>query len=493
MQFTLISGIPNCCPGGRACALSRPRHQQRKAVTRLVVWLAVLAVTIAIPAHACDQTSNSGVGIGPSQQAAQPAPQQNVAPIVEHLLGDLGGVRSSLENQGIFLLLDATTEFAGNVSGGTKQGATSANQIGLEVDIDWQRLAGITGLSTHAIVVNRSGASDSMLFGDHLLPVQEIYGAGGDAAVHLVSVYAQEKWFGGALDFAVGRMNVEKDFASSLLYCNFMNNSQCGDPKALPAGDIGHSAFPDAVWAGRLRVRPIPQIYVESGLYQVNQGLYTDKYDRTGFEFNTSRDSGVYVPVEVAYEPRIGSARMPGHYKIGFGYDSSSTYKDFATALSGSNAGAPVPTRTGNTQVWVLVDQMLLRQGPGDQDGIIVIGSFARNDPNRSAYAEQYTAGLIDRGFWKERPKDTVGLLFDYSTISGVLGKVQALEAEFGIPFSNQATGVQTHEMIVEANYDIHVVRGLNFQPEFEYVIRPNAQANIHNAAVFGFKAHVQF
>ena len=86
-----------------------------------------------------------------------------------------------------------------------------------------------------------------------------------------------------------------------------------------------------------------------------------------------------------------------------------------------------------------------------------------------------------------------MALLFNYNTMSGPLGKVQAEEAELGLPFSNGATGVQTHEMILEANYNIHVYRGLDFRPEFQYVFRPNAQSNIHNAAVFGFKAHVQF
>ena len=61
--------------------------------------------------------------------------------------------------------------------------------------------------------------------------------------------YAQEKLYGGLLDIAEGRMNVENDFANSPLYCSFMNNGLCGDPKALPGGDIGHSAYPDAVWA----------------------------------------------------------------------------------------------------------------------------------------------------------------------------------------------------------------------------------------------------
>jgi hypothetical protein len=31
------------------------------------------------------------------------------------------------------------------------------------------------------------------------------------------------------------------------------------------------------------------------------------------------------------------------------------------------------------------------------------------------------------------------------------------------------------------------------FRPEFEYMFQPNAQSNIRNAAVFGFKAHVEF
>ena len=301
---------------------------------RVAANVGVLAVLAAMPTILRAQATNSGVGVGPSLQAAQPFAQKNVAPTVEHLFGDVGGVRTNLENHGIYLLLDATTELAGNVSGGIKQGATFANQVGLETDVDWQRLAGIIGLSTHVIIVNRSGSNDSKLFGDNLLPVQEIYGSGGDVALHLVSAYAQEKVYGDKLDIAEGRMNVENDFASSPLYCNYMNNALCGDPKALPGGDIGHSAFPDAVWSARVRVRPIEEIYVETGIYEVNQGLYSDANFRSGFKFDSSRDSGVYVPVEIAYEPLVGSAKLPGHYKIGFGYDSSSTYKAFSTALT---------------------------------------------------------------------------------------------------------------------------------------------------------------
>jgi len=437
----------------------------------------------------------AAVGLPSRAKAQYATPTQAIdAPPVERLFGDWDDPQSTLGSRGINVQLDALTEFAGNVSGGVKQGATFSSQIGFNNDINWERLAGITGLSTHIIIVNRSGSSDSTLFGDNLLPVQEIYGSGGDVAVHLVSAYAQETLYDGRLDFSAGRMNVENDFASSSLYCNFMNNELCGDPKALPGGDIGHSAYPDAAWGARVHAFPTPDIYITTGVYQVNQGTYSDANFRTGFKFDDSQTSGVYLPVEIAWVPKLGPDQLPGHYKIGFGYDSSSGYKDFANVLASDGVpGYVARTRTGNTQVWALVDQMLVRQGPGGDQGIIALAGFIDNDPNHTEYAQQYFAGVIDRGFWAARPQDAINFLFNYVTISGVLGKVEAAEQTLGLPLSNGATGIQTHETILELNYDIHVFRGVHMQPDFQYVFRPNAQSNIKDAAVFGFRANVQF
>jgi porin len=67
------------------------------------------------------------------------------------------------------------------------------------------------------------------------------------------------------------------------------------------------------------------------------------------------------------------------------------------------------------------------------------------------------------------------------------------LDAEYGLPLANGATGIQTNEAVLEVNYDFHVLPGLSVEPDFQYVIRPNAQSNIGNAAVFGFKSHISF
>ena len=457
------------------------------AISRILGFpAAVFLVTVGPSALAADAQAIDPATLSPTQ-AIDAAP-------AERLFGNWGGLQDDLIRQGIGIRFDAVTEFAGNISGGTRQVATFANQVGFTADVNWERLADITGLSTHLTIVNRSGSNTSRGFGDNLLPVQEIYGAGGDVAFHFVSLYAEETLFDRRLDLELGRMNVENDFASSPLYCNFMNNALCGDPKALPGGDIGHSAYPDGVWGARLRVRPIAQAYVEVGAYESNRGLYGDKYFRSGFRFDTSQDSGAYLPVEVAWEPVFGEDKLPGRYKLGFGYDTSAGYKDFTNALAADGvAGHQLHSHAGNTQFWALADQMLVRNGAKDDEGIIALAGIIENDPNNTQYADQYFVGLVDRGFWSARPRDAVSFLFTYVTVSDRIAKIQAVEQSLGLPLSNGATGIQSHELLVEANYNLNVTDGLYLQPDFQYVIRPNAQSNLQDAPVFGFRAYVDF
>src|SRR5580704_222660 len=68
------------------------------------------------------QQTNSGVGIEPSQQEAEPPTPAPASAGPPHLFGDWGGLRTDLGNFGIDLNLDYTTESAGNVAGGVAPG-----------------------------------------------------------------------------------------------------------------------------------------------------------------------------------------------------------------------------------------------------------------------------------------------------------------------------------------------------------------------------------
>jgi len=463
------------------------RSKSRPSGVRSAAALAVLALGLGAPS-AYAQDTNPGFSLGPSESLSPPTETPAAAP--EHLFGDPGGIRGKLSRVGVDLTLNYIAEVAGNVSGGLKRGTAYAGQVGFEADIDFEKMAGIRGLSFHTVIVNRQGGQLGRTIGDNLNQVQEIYGAGGDVVAHLVYAYFEESLLNGRVDIAGGWEPELNDFSASPLYCNFMNNSLCGNPKTLPGSDIGLSSYPDGVLAGRVRVRPTADTYIQVGAFGVNQGLYNNRYYRSGWSFDTSQYSGVEIPVEVAYEPQVGAQRMPGHYKFGAGYDTT-RYPQFLT-----NAGSfPNGVRNRGNQLafWALADQMIVRNGPGATDGIILLGGYAHADPSLSAYADQFFAGLLDRDFWPARPLDTIGVLFNYQSVSGPLSKEQGLDAAFGLPYANGATGTQSHQEIIEVNYDIHVYRGVNVQPTFQYYFRPNGQANIKDAAIFGFKSVINF
>lgn len=456
---------------------------------------------------ALPQTLNSGVSIGPSSQVSTPLVPANEPPLPtpEALAVNPLGLRRYLADHGVALLFDTINEYTGNISGGggpaptgtqTRGGSDVAGQVGFETDVDWERLAGLQGFSTHLLVLSRYGGQPASLkIGDNLNPNPEIYGAGGNVVAHLAYAYGEETFADGRVDVTAGRIPLLNDFSSSPLYCNYMNNTLCGNPRG-DTENVYHSAAPDANWAFRVRVRPLTDYYVQTGVFFSESGIYTDKYDRSGWKFDASDISGEAFPVEVGWEPSVGSRHMPGHYKLGFVYDNNRHADDYTDARGAPAAlsGLPARQRTGSTSSYLLADQMVVRSGPGANDGLVLLGGFYNNDPETSVRAYQVLAGAVARHFWSNRPSDGIAFLLSYTRISGRLGKAQALDQELGAPLlANGATGIQTYSEVFELNYQIHAYRGVEVAPDFQYFFRPNAQANLPDAAFLGVKTHIEF
>ena len=258
----------------------------------------------------------------------------------------------------------------------------------------------------------------------------------------------------------------------------------------------GFSAWPDATWGGWVRARPTNNSYLQVGLYQVSRYLYTNNAGfRSGWLLSGSGSTGVEVPVEAAWQPRFGHDKLPGNYKIGLGFDSSD-YPAFGRdviGVPGTLTLSPQGTQQGRVQYWVLIDQMVLRNGSGPNDGLILLGGYVHDDPGSFVRSDELFGGFVNQGFWKARPADAFSALLSYQKVSGQLSSEQRLDQLFGLPLANDATGVQTREIIVELNYQIHVIQGVTFAPDFQYINRPNGQANIHDAVILGFKSHVVF
>ncbi|GAN52901.1 carbohydrate porin [Tanticharoenia sakaeratensis] len=428
------------------------------------------------------------------QDITPPLPQP------EAILTDPFGWNTYLRNRGVAFTFDNTNEFTGAITKptpgyGLRQGSSNAGQYSMESDIDWERLAGWRGFSTHAVIVGRYGIPASRMFGDNLNPSSEIYGAGGNVAVHFVYGYGEETLFNGHLDIIAGRIPFLNDFSSNPLYCNFMNNAFCGNPKAS-SDNIAHSSYPDAVWSTRIRVRPTKTTYIQTGVYFAQAGIYGNTQYRTGFKFNGADINGEAIPVEAGWEPIFSKGTLPGHYKLGFAWDTTDhkdTYYDGygnPYVLSGLD-----PRRNhGSWAAWALADQMLYHhKGGAPAAGLTAIAGAYFNSQRTSTRAQQYEIGLLDRGFWASRPLDAVGANFSYVRVAPKVGQTQALQLQYDDPLLNGSYGVQKYGMVLELLYQIHVFRGVTFAPDFQYYWRPGAQEVLHNAAMLGFKSHIQF
>lgn len=156
-------------------------------------------------------------------------------------------------------------------------------------------------------------------------------------------------------------------------------------------------------------------------------------------------------------------------------------------------SGATARRDHGRTSLWITADQMLMRNGPAENDGLVLLAAFAHNNPDTSLFEHFVWAGLLNRGFWAARPEDEFGFAITYYKVSYQLTATQDLQRDLGLPFSGGAFGVQSHAFVLEANYALPIYRGADVQPEIEYFIRPGAQKAVPNALVLGLKTHVLF
>src|SRR5271170_6550641 len=122
------------------------------------VLLVVLLPLWASVARAQQAPANQDIGglaatlqLAPSTPVVYPA--LNSQPFgTEHLLGDWWGARTWLEDRGIYVGLNYYPEVAAIVAGGQRQGVDYTSQIGLSVDLDGQKMFGLTGFALHSVI-----------------------------------------------------------------------------------------------------------------------------------------------------------------------------------------------------------------------------------------------------------------------------------------------------------------------------------------------------
>jgi porin len=398
-----------------------------------------------------------------------------------HFFGDWYGARPWLEDKGLTTTLTFVSDVAGNVTGGRSQGVTHADNLGLDLLFDLEKLAGLNGGSFLASMSQRSGKSLSKEHVGNVFTIQQVYGG---QTFHLINLAYSQKLFEDRVEFRVGRIATGDDFLVSVYNWLFMQNGFDGNPVGIFFNSPGMTAYPNATWGARVKVRTTERSYVMGGVYNGDPSIRDNSHNGA----DMSMHGPVFAIGEAGYQLNglPGDSRLLGDYKAGVWYDNS-RYTDFKTV----GFGGPSDSKQGNWGLYTMFDQVLVSFGdPAGNRGFGIFGSvLVSPDDSISQMPYFFTAGVATRGICASRPMDVAGFGVVYGRFSDDLHDAQKREQQL-----DPTIGAQTCETVLEWTYRFYFRKGaLFFQPDVQYVIRPGGTGKIDDALVLGCQVGINF
>jgi porin len=438
--------------------------------SRVCVSIVIVALCLSLASTRSEDSSEASAGT----RSLGPLPFQLVLPR-EHLLGDWYGTRTSLEDLGIVPTLTFVTDSLGNPSGGKEQGFTTANNVGLDLNFDLEKLRVLEGGSFLFSMSYRFGGSLSANYIHNVFTVQQVFGGETFRVINLAYL---QKLLDDHVELRLGRIAAGDDFLVSPYNYVFVQNGFDGNPVGIFFNSPGMTAYPNDTWGALVKVRPTARTYIMGGVYNGDPSIRDN--DNHGVDF--SMDGPVFAIMEIAYQPNSlpGDRGLLGNYKAGFWYDNS-RFTNFNTG----------ELERGNWGFYTLFDQVLVRFGEQESHrGFGIAGSFLAS-PNQSISQMPYffTCALVTRGIFPSRPRDIVGLGVVFGHFSNDLQDSQRQAQQL-----NPDVGVQRHETVIELTYRVALLNSaLYLQPDLQYIIQPGGTGRLPDALVLGAQVAVNF
>lgn len=419
---------------------------------------------------ASDEASKSGATVTAAPAIATPPPPKGR----ETLTGDWGGLRTSLKQAGVTFRGDYVSESFSVVDGGQRQGTTYVHQVRLGADFDMDRIAGIEGGIVHLTFNDRRGVGISSDFVGNRLPIQE---AAGGYYARLTEASWEQNLMGGKLNLRLGYFAMGNDLGGMPIGCTFVNAAFCAHPLSM-SGDSGWYNYPNARWGAAVRYKLRHDVILRTGVYQVNPRLNDEDNAWNPFAGGTI---GVLLPVEVEYDPGVakGSRVLPGHYKVGFYFDTARVNKQ--------GGGGTVQGRHG---FYILADQMIWREGTGNR-GLSLFGQFTANPQVSGQITRWYAGGLVKTGTFKGRDADSIGLGFTHAVVDPRLRRLHVDTA----PIPGSYASLPAGETAIELSYGFQANRWLLIRPDVQYIVEPGAFSfrSTPNALALGCQVRMTF
>ncbi len=302
----------------------------------------------------------------------------------------------------------------------------------------------------------------------------------------------EQDLFGGRINLVGGRVSALTYFNASAMYCAFQSNAICFNPAVLPIGDKGLSFFPFGTWGGRMKVSPSKRFYIEAGGFEANVALQPSN----GFDFTTTTNTGVQIPVEFGFQSPSLTASHAYHLRFGE-YHNTSFYSDPYLNTNGQSLVAFKGTalqHKGQNNWYAMGDVVIHRPVAGGTRNLSIFGGSTGTPDQYLTYTNQTLLGFIYTGFFARRPNDTFGVVGSYLRLGDQqVAFLQASRTKIG------GTDLVHHaEGLFEVNQGFRLSRGATLSPNIQYIVHPDNNlraASLHrsqNIFAFGLRLSIE-
>lgn len=309
---------------------------------------------------------------------------------------DWNGVREEARKLGITASGSYYAAFQTNATGGSHQVWDYAGQLTTAVDVNFEKLLKIPGMSLYFSDTWGTGSNLTAFVGT-VFPPNPNYAVGA----YLGEIYLQQKLFDGNLTLAVGRLGADSTFAGLPVFDNYVSYAINPTPVSLVVNDLSYTGPPPGLeWGAQAVYNLTPVVQVAAGVFNTNPNSANN-----GNIFALQQgNKGALVTAQASYLYNQGpnDRGMQGQYTVGFFEDSNS----FATLPGGSS------TSDGNAGVFLLGQQMVYRpDGPGTSRGLTVWAAWAYSPKQLVSPMPVFTgAGASYQGLLKRRKHDIVSV-----------------------------------------------------------------------------------
>ena len=399
----------------------------------------------------------------------------------EGVLGDAHGLRPFFARYGVTVDASETAEALGNPTGGRRQGAIAEGLFSFALGINLGKLAGLEDTSV--------GVSLFQIHGGPGLSAQDIgnFNVVSDLENKRDSgLY--EAWiqhgFGSLFDIRAGRMSVDEEFLLADSADAFINGS-FGWP-TLPYKDLPNGGPIPADAAVRVHAGVGPGWDALAGVYR---GSQADTRGARGAAVTgaVSQDDGLLAIAELQHRTGQGEGELPGTVKLGGWFRDGTASRSDRPAGTGLSESQPDVLRRAYS-VYVVADQRLTRGAAGQDSGFSAFLRVMAAPSPRSVVTAFADGGLVYAGPFG-RSDDAVGF--------GAAVAQTSATAPDGP--GRTAVRLGRAEKSLELTYQLQLRKGVQVQPDIQYVIDPGgghvgaAGRLTGDALVLGLRTTVTF